>query len=1136
QTCSDYTGHNYDLCDDQDNDCNSLTPDGSGESWYGTACDGQDDDYCLEGAFICTAGTQTCSDTTDNSREGPGGNSTCRDNLDNDCDGFKDAADKECYIDSDNDGEIDYTDCAPADAAVYHGAVEICDGKDNDCNAATPDGVQEWWFGYACDGSDSDLCEDGVFICTSGAGVCDDKTEDHPERCDGYDNDCNPNTLDGSGEIWYQASCDGQDSDHCEEGEYDCVSGAQSCIEAIGDNLDVCDGLDNDCNSDTPDGYNEAWYGTACDGQDYDLCQDGTYICEASLQTCNDSAKSTLEGAYGSETCSDGVDNDCDNTIDDGDMDCQNLNVYTNSIGMTFVYIPSGAFKMGTNGGEAQRSNEWEQHEVTLTQGFLLQTTEVTQHQWFEIMGTEPSHFELCGDNCPVEQISWQEAQLFIEALNTREGTSAYRLPTEAEWEHAARGGTDTAFANGGITESYCDYDPNLDKMGWYCGNADDSPHPVANKQPNDWGVYDMHGNVLEWCQDYYSESYPPQPQTDPAGPADGGARVIRSGSWDDYSMYCRSAFRDFRVEETRENKIGFRVVLDAGCVDNDGDNYANGPLCGTVTDCNDNDADVHPNGLEVCDGKDNDCNAATADGSAETWQGTLCDGQDTDNCQEGIYFCSEGFKSCNDVTGDNLEGLATGDTCSDGLDNDCDTLIDLADSTCVPAAADTDEDGDPDNTDCSPDNPNIYHGAPELCDLWDNQCSGDTGYGLIDENCDFRLLEPANLSILSDDRPTFKWTAGDYNTYVIILDLPHPSGHKIVEIMTTETVYPLPYGYWNNIIEETNCYWGVMGFSTVTGDSEFAGPWLFKKGEIPEEPDPNTYDWLLKTTTAGYLMFEYIQGSAGAQVMEFGLGTPKISSVEARDTVFSINNHHSPAVVTPSKIVNKGFHEAGTELDFYSISYWRDPEKVAYTSHLSSNPSPSDLVVFTDDDNSLGLDGKVAEKIGTDEWILHLDDAWSYPYDDDDNEMIIRVWVNSDLETPIEIVGGEFIVADPTMDIIVTSLGKDANHVHKLYAVIKGHERYLFDSDDEGTQVNLGQFPAGTAIKFKLADITSGYDYWTGDGSLNPDKIEHVQLIGTNETNSWDFGFEDIYEGGDLDYDDCMFNISNVRGAPGTN
>jgi len=219
----------------------------------------------------------------------------------------------------------------------------------------------------------------------------------------------------------------------------------------------------------------------------------------------------------------------------------KNNQTWTNDFGMTFVLIQPGSFVMGSPESETGREQNEFQHSVTLTQAFYMQTTEVTQGQWKSVMGNNPSDFNSCGDDCPVETVSWEDAQEFIEKLNLHENTNRYRLPTEAQWEYSARAGTKTALPNGDLAETGCNMDINLDAIAWYCGNADDKTHPVAQKQANAWGLYDMHGNVWEWCQDWHG-SYPTNSVTDPEGPSSGTYRVTRGGSWDKYAQNCRSA------------------------------------------------------------------------------------------------------------------------------------------------------------------------------------------------------------------------------------------------------------------------------------------------------------------------------------------------------------------------------------------------------------------------------------------------------------------------------------------------------------------------------------------------------------------------------------------------------------------
>jgi len=232
---------------------------------------------------------------------------------------------------------------------------------------------------------------------------------------------------------------------------------------------------------------------------------------------------------------------------------------YTNSLGQTFVLLPAGTFTMGSPSEEPGRnSDEGPQHQVTLTQPFYMQITEVTQEQWEAVMGSNPSFFTEC-PTCPVETVSWDDVQNYIVQMNLR-GEGTYSLPTEAQREYAARAGSTTAFANGGITETGCGYDPNLDAIGWYCYNSGDKTHPVAQKTPNAWGLYDMSGNVWEWCQDWYG-GYSSSAETDPTGPSLGSNRVRRGGRWTGCARRCRSASRCSSAPDARHNYIGFRLL-----------------------------------------------------------------------------------------------------------------------------------------------------------------------------------------------------------------------------------------------------------------------------------------------------------------------------------------------------------------------------------------------------------------------------------------------------------------------------------------------------------------------------------------------------------------------------------------------
>ena len=238
---------------------------------------------------------------------------------------------------------------------------------------------------------------------------------------------------------------------------------------------------------------------------------------------------------------------------------------YTNSLGMTFILLPAGTFTMGSPFSEPGRlDDEGPQHQVTLTQPFYMQQTEVTQAQWEKVMGSNPSYFSGC-PTCPVEQVSWDDVQKFIAKMNAL-GEGTYSLPTEAQWEYGARAGSTTAFYNGAITELSCGLDPNLNAIGWYCYNSDCKTHPVGQKTPNAWGLYDMTGNVWEWCSDWWGYSYYSlSPSVDPPGPATGSSRVIRGGGWGHDAQRCRAAYRSYDPPDRGSYGLGFRLVLSPG-------------------------------------------------------------------------------------------------------------------------------------------------------------------------------------------------------------------------------------------------------------------------------------------------------------------------------------------------------------------------------------------------------------------------------------------------------------------------------------------------------------------------------------------------------------------------------------------
>ena len=219
---------------------------------------------------------------------------------------------------------------------------------------------------------------------------------------------------------------------------------------------------------------------------------------------------------------------------------------------------------MGSPSGESDRDSDEKQHRVTLTRGYYMQSTEVTQGQWRKVMGSRPwsgKKYVQENANNAAAYISWNDCRAFIRKLNQMEGSNKYRLPTEAEWEYAARAGSSTRFCFG-------DSDGQLGNYAWYRNNANDAgdkyAHAVGTKRPNAWGLYDMHGNVWEWCQDWKGD-YPSGSVTDPTGPSSGSGRVTRGGSWDRDAGLCRSAFRGRLVPGDRINYLGFRLAFSPG-------------------------------------------------------------------------------------------------------------------------------------------------------------------------------------------------------------------------------------------------------------------------------------------------------------------------------------------------------------------------------------------------------------------------------------------------------------------------------------------------------------------------------------------------------------------------------------------
>lgn len=233
-----------------------------------------------------------------------------------------------------------------------------------------------------------------------------------------------------------------------------------------------------------------------------------------------------------------------------------------NSLDMKFVLLPKGTFTMGSPLTFDLRGVDEAEHEVTISQDFYLGVTEVTQAQFAKVMGTNPSSFQGGPPNSksdyPVEMVSWSDAAEFCKRLSELPEEKAagrvYRLPTEAEWEYACRAGAKTTYSFGDDPKLLADH-------AWFGENSNERPHPVGKKQPNAWGLYDMQGNVWEWCADWYGD-YPKDAVTDPTGPNEGTLRILRGGGWKDTAAIARTARRGRITPDHTNVFLGLRVAL----------------------------------------------------------------------------------------------------------------------------------------------------------------------------------------------------------------------------------------------------------------------------------------------------------------------------------------------------------------------------------------------------------------------------------------------------------------------------------------------------------------------------------------------------------------------------------------------
>ncbi len=418
-------------------------------------------------------------------------------------------------------------------------------------------------------------------------------------RCDGLDNDC-----DGVDD-----EADDLEPPPAAEQRGVCAGAVQLCAGAAGweepDHAAIpdfeaeearCDGLDNDCDGEVDETWRDPAdevpiLGDECGGGIGACAVSGELVCNAAGDglTC-----SVEPGEPATEACANEIDDDCDGDTDEGCNGCGPEAAVPDG----WVCVPPtgpDGFVMGSPQDEPGRSRGREdQRTVILTRAFLVSQVEVTQGDWFSAFGQRPSYSGACGDDCPVEFIRWFEAIAFANARSMEDDLepcyqdpvhetpydmedaavtiaptwprlrdcAGYRLLTEVEWEYAARAGTRTAFNTGPFTgRGGCSRDESLERAGWYCAHVPRTTHPVAQKEPNAWGLFDMHGNVFEWVWDAVPWDGPEDGAVDPIGPNAGARRYYRGGGLASGAEHCRSAYRGHGLTTLPDWEVGLRLA-----------------------------------------------------------------------------------------------------------------------------------------------------------------------------------------------------------------------------------------------------------------------------------------------------------------------------------------------------------------------------------------------------------------------------------------------------------------------------------------------------------------------------------------------------------------------------------------------
>lgn len=488
-----------------------------------------------------------------------------------------------------------FQDCSDDEVCVFAGGAALCHScvegcEEGHCTEPQCDS------GPCCEDSHfassttrcSETAESRECRCTSGECGADVECRSRHRYCTGMSEECTTEHLEW--EDWsLDRECSGGqvclssgESGECQDCEVGCEDG--ECVERECTTGPCCDGAffrpsSHECSTETE--YRCDGTGCGADAQERTVTQ----RCSGTSSGCDGAVTNgvwtTVEACTTDQVCvatsTEASCRDCAEGCTDGACD-------TTASG-TWVTIEAGTFMMGSPGGELGRYGDEEQHEVTLTRDYEIQTTEVTQEQFEEVMRYNPSYFDTCGSECPVEDVNWYEAAAYCNELSADAGLECYdctgsgesvecepsdlfatpydcpgyRLPTEAEWEYAARAGDDRATYNGELDVEGCEASTTLDPIAWYCGNSGDETHEVGTRDANAWGLYDMLGNVWEWCHDWYGY-YPGGSMTDPWGPGAGSHRVERGGSWGLYAWHARAAHRGRHTPGYSYEALGLRV------------------------------------------------------------------------------------------------------------------------------------------------------------------------------------------------------------------------------------------------------------------------------------------------------------------------------------------------------------------------------------------------------------------------------------------------------------------------------------------------------------------------------------------------------------------------------------------------